>query len=437
MAGDLAQYPMVLYTIPDITASMAEQPTASETNLGTDVVAYIKAIGPALFLAAVVVGPGSIALSTIAGGLYGYSLVWVPVIATIFMITYVWMAARIALATGETIFGATRIKYTQTVALLGGVFGFLTILAFQVGNNAGIGFASEALFGGDVRLWAAMFTLVAIGFVWLPNLYDKIEWLVRIVVGVMLVAFVGTLALVGIDVEALAAGLVPSFPEFDAVTLSLGMAATTFSIAAAVYISHLMTEKEWGPERFAKQSADTIIGIAILGLIATVILLTSASVIHGGEGDLVFSAHEMALQLEPLVGSGAFYLFTIGFFFAALSSLVVNALIGSTLFVDGRGEDPSMDERPVKIWASIAMLLGLIPVLLFQEDPIEILRLAQALAIVAFPLLAYLVLAISSDDDLMGEHANGRFVLALGIIGYVAVIAIILNYFYEVWQFLL
>ncbi|UWG49303.1 Mn2+ and Fe2+ transporter of the NRAMP family (plasmid) [Halalkaliarchaeum sp. AArc-CO] len=415
---------------------MGSEAMTDSNKSGNRITNYLRAIGPALFLAAVVVGPGSIALSTIAGGLYGYSLVWVPIITTIFMITYVWMAARIALVTGETIFGATRKKYSQNIAFLGGFFGFLTILAFQVGNNAGIGFASEALVGGDVRLWAAVFTLVAIGFVWLPDLYDKIEWLVRIVVGIMLIAFVGTLALVGVDLNAAAVGLVPSFPTFDAVTLSLGMAATTFSIAAAVYISHLMAEKEWGPERLTQQSADTIIGIAVLGLIATIILLTSAAVIFEGAGEPVFSAHGMALQLEPLVGPGAFYLFTIGFFFAALSSLVVNALIGATLFVDGRDMDPSMDERPVKMWASAAMLVGLLPVLVFQENPIEILRLAQALAIVAFPLLAFLVLAIYTDEDMMGEYVSGPVIKGLGIIGYFTVIGIILNYFYEVWQFL-
>lgn len=46
-----------------------------------------------------------------------------------------------------------------------------------------------------------------------------------------------------------------------------------------------------------------------------------------------------------------------------------------------------MDKRPVKVWSSVAMLLGLIPVLLFQENPIGILRAAQAPAIIAFPLL--------------------------------------------------
>ncbi|WP_255171494.1 Nramp family divalent metal transporter [Natrononativus amylolyticus] len=390
-----------------------------------------KAMGPALVLAAVVVGPGSIALSTIAGSLYGYQLLWVPVIATVFMITYTWMAARIGLVTGDTLFQATREKFGTVVALAGGFFGFVTILAFQAGNNAGIGFASNALFGYDVRLWAAVFSAAAIGFIWLPDLYDKIELLVKFTVGVMIVAFFGTLAIVGVDVGDAATGLVPSFPDVDSVFLSLGMAATTFSIAAAVYQSHLMKEKDWGPEELSQQGFDSILGIAVLGLIATVVLLTSASVIHG-EADPVFSAEGMAAQLEPLAGPVAFYLFTLGFFFAALSSLVVNALIGATLLVDGYGGNPSMDGRPVKQWSSIAILIGLAVVLVFREDPIELLRVAQASAVVAFPILGFLVLSIASDSEFMGEHANGIGANALGLIGYLAIIGIVINYLREV-----
>lgn len=414
---------------------MAFDDTQTKATTGGGMLGKLKAIGPALLLAAVVVGPGSIALNTIAGSLYGYSLLWVPVVATAFMILYAWLAARIGLVTGGTLFDVTRDTYGTAIARLGGVSGFLTILAFQAGNNAGIGFASNALFGGDVRLWAGVFTALAVGFVWLPDLYDRIELLVRLVVGVMMIAFIGTLAIVGFDPGAAASGLVPGVPDVDGLLLSLGIAATTFSIAAAVYQTHLMKEKKWGVERLEQGAIDTFLGIAVLGLLAISIMLTSASVIYG-RADPVFSAAGMARQLEPLAGPGAFYLFTAGFFFASLSSLVVNALIGSTLLVDGFDREPSMDGRPVKIWSTVAMAFGLVVVLLFQEDPIELLRVAQALAVVAFPLLAFLVVALSADEAVMGEHANGTAVNALAAAGYLVVIGIVLNYLWEVVQFL-
>lgn len=390
----------------------------------------LGAVGPALLLAAVVVGPGSIALSTIAGGMYGYTLLWVPVAATMFMITYTWMAARIGLVTEKTFFEATRQKYGDTVAKVGGVFGFLTILAFQAGNNAGIGFASAALFGvGDPELWAIVFTVFAAAFLWLPSLYDKVEILVRAVVGIMLVSFVATLLIVGVDFSSAARGLVPSFPDQAAVLLSLGLAATNFSIVAAVYQTNLMTEKDWGPEKLSDEGFDSTLGIAVLGLIVMTILLTSAAAIFGTDAQ-VFSAQGMAEQLRPFAGPAAFYLFTTGFFFASLSSLVVNALIGGALLTDGFDRDPSMDSRPVKYTATGAMVIGTIAILLTHGagSPTELLRVAQALAVVAFPLLGFLIVSIARDGSMMGEYKNAWYVDVLAGFGYLAIIGIIVNY---------
>jgi Mn2+/Fe2+ NRAMP family transporter len=388
-------------------------------------------VGPALVLATVVIGPGSLTLHTIAGGLYGYQLLWVPVAATVLMAIFTWMSARIGLVTGKTLFEVTREKYGPRVARIGGVFGFLAVLAFQAGNSAAVGFAANAFFGGDVRLWALIFFFPALGLIFLPNLYGKIELLVKVVVGLMLLSFLGALVIVGIDPAGAVAGLVPSYPDREAVFLMLGMTATTFSIAAAVYQGYLMKEKKWGIDELGSESLDTIVGIGILGSISIVILLTSAGAIYGS-ADPVFSAQRMSSQLEPLIGPAAFYLFTIGFFFASFSSLVVNPLIGATLLADSLGKDSSMDRRPVKIWTAVAMVVGLSVVLAFEGSPVELLRIAQGLAVVAFPLLGYLLLAISQDKSIMGVHVNKKWVLALAVLGYVVIIGIVLNYLRQI-----
>ena len=88
--------------------------------------------------------------------------------------------------------------------------------------------------------------MVGFVLVMLPNLYQTLETFVKIVVGLMLISFVGTLAMVGVRGSAALAGLVPSFPDDEAVFLSVGMASTTFSILAAVYQGYLVREKGWG-----------------------------------------------------------------------------------------------------------------------------------------------------------------------------------------------
>lgn len=393
--------------------------------------ARLKHVGPAFIIAAVVLGPGSITLSTIAGSLYGYELVWVPAIATLFMIIYTWMSARIGLVTRQTLFQATRRKYGSTIAKAGGLFGFASIVAFQAGNNAGVGFSTDALLGVGVRFWAAAFSVIGFGLLLLPNLYRKLELIVKAMVGIMIVAFAGTLAIVGIDAGQFATGLVPQFPDPQSVFLALGMTATTFSIAAAAYQTHLMKEKNWGAEKLSVEGLDTVLGISILGGISVLVQLTSAAVIYG-KSDPVFSAQTMALQLEPLAGPAAFYLFTCGFFFASLSSLIVNPLIGATLLMDGFDVDSSMDRWPVKIWALAAMAAGLGVVLIFRGSPVEVLRLAQGLSIVAFPVLGFLVLSIARDRKIMGEHANGTAMNVIAFLGYLAIIGMVINYIRQI-----
>lgn len=70
-----------------------------------------------------------------------------------------------------------------------------------------------------------------------------------------------------------------------------------------------------------------------------------------------------------------------------------------------------MDSRPVKGWTILGLVCGLacglVVVLIFRGSPIELLRIAQGFAIVAFPLLGYLVLSIAGDREVMGNTPTG------------------------------
>lgn len=389
-----------------------------------------RKLGPALVLATAVLGPGSLTLHTLAGSLYGYRLLWVPVASTILMVVYTYLSARIAIVTDRTFFEIVRAHFGATASLAGGISAFLAVVAFQSGNTAGVGFALDAVFGGGVRIWSAALTAAALGLILLPDLYRKLELLVKVVVGVMLLTFLGTLAIVGVRAEEIAAGFVPRFPDGASVFLTLGIMATTFSIVAAVYQGYLVREKRLRSDDLERVGMDSVFGIGVLGAISVVVLLTSAGVIRTS-GEPVFSAQAMALQLEPVAGPLAFYLFALGFFFAAFSSQIINPLVGSTLLMDSVGGDPRMDGRPVKVWAATILALGLVPVLLFAGSPVELLRMAQGVAVVALPILGYFVLALSRSRALMGAHASRGWVALVAILGYLTVLGISVNYLFQ------
>ena len=92
-----------------------------------------------------------------------------------------------------------------------------------------------------------------------------------------------------------------------------------------------------------------------------------------------------------------------------------------------------MDGRPVKLWTTVALAIGLGVVLVFRGSPVELLRVAQGSAVVAFPVLGFLVLSLAGDRSLMGEYAAERWVYALAVGGYVTILGIALNYLREVF----
>ena len=91
-----------------------------------------------------------------------------------------------------------------------------------------------------------------------------------------------------------------------------------------------------------------------------------------------------------------------------------------------------MEGRPVRLWSAVGLVIGLVVVLIFNESPIELLRLAQALAVVAFPVLGLLVLTLSRDRDIMGPYAHKAGVHAMAILGYVAILGIVLAYIVQI-----
>ena len=55
--------------------------------------AFIKSLGPGVITAALVFGPGSLTINTKLGASYGYSLLWVLILAMLFMSAFTSMSA--------------------------------------------------------------------------------------------------------------------------------------------------------------------------------------------------------------------------------------------------------------------------------------------------------------------------------------------------------
>ena len=365
----------------------------------------LSLVGPGMITAAVVLGPGSITVSSKCGALMGYSVLWVVATATIMMVLFTRMGARIGLLCEESFLTTAAKRYGRWVAVLIGVCGLLIATGFQTGNNIGAGLAASEMFGGSMGTWAVVFTAVALVMLWTSSrVYDLLEKIMVCLVAVMIVSFFGNLCMVRPDAAELVRGFIPSRPKIFGLVVAIS--ATTFSVAAAAFQPYLVRSKGWAAADLRKAMRDSAVGITTLGVISCVIMITSAAVLRP-KGITVKSAVDMARQLEPLLGSLARWLFLFGLWAGAFSSFIVNALIGGTLMADGLGIGDRLERRWAKTLGSVVMLAGTEAALLYGDEPVQLLVMAQKATILGVPLIAVVMLVMANDRRVVGEHRNG------------------------------
>lgn len=385
----------------------------------------IRSLGPGFIIASVVLGPGSIAVSSSVGSEQGYSFLWVIVMAAICMMVYTSMAVRFGLTNKESILQAISNTYGRWFAMIIGVSSFISASCFQFGNNLGIGIGMEGITGIDEHIWPFVFTFLAIILLfWTKNLYKVLEKLMMFLVMTMIVAFLVNLFLTNPDMVEVVKGFSPMSFKFENMDIISALVATTFAINGAMYQSYLVKDKGWKIGHLQRGVNESNMGVFFLALISMLIIITSAAALHP-QGISVRSAADMALQLEALFGSYAKIIFSLGLCAAAFSSLMVNAVIGGGLLSDGFGLGRSMNQKMPKIFTAIILILGMLVAVFFRGDVIYALILAQASTILAVPFIAGGMYLILNNNEIMGKFRNTKKQNLLAVFGFILIVVMV------------
>ncbi|MEZ4810710.1 MAG: Nramp family divalent metal transporter [Allomuricauda sp.] len=385
---------------------------------------FIKVLGPGFIMAAVVLGPGSITISSKIGASLGYNFLWVVLFAAIFMVGYTNMSTRFGVLHSESILGMIAQKYGRWFSVIIGISSFLASISFQFGNNLGVGMGMETLTGIDDGFWVFLFTPLAIVLIFFTkNLYKALEKMMIVMVILMVAAFVINLFFIKPDVTAIASGFVPTAFSMENFNPLIALVGTTFSLNGALYQSYLVQNKGWKLNDKAKSIRDSNLGVFLLATISILVIITAAATLKP-LGITVNSAADMAIQLEAILGSYAKYIFALGFISAAFSSLIVNAVIGGGLLADGLGLGRYMNEKMPKMFTILILLAGMlvsIYVANYLGNPVYSLILAQASSMLSVPLIAIGLLLIINSKGIMGKYRNSLFQNLIGFAGFIVI----------------
>ena len=401
---------------------------------------FLRQLGPAIIVGSVVLGPGSILTASRTGCDFGYDLVWIAALAAVLMVGVTALSARLGATLDGTICDELARRGGRSLAAFVGIVLFLIVACFQFSNNIGV-LAAVTPFADPSGSWpvillVAVNALVILGLFGLPQLYRPVEILMKALVLLMIVAFLGNMILAKPSLTETVAGLLPNLPPevtgsllprrgssgiVDPLLPVVALMGTTFSVAGAFFQSYLVRKKGWTEAHLRQGLVDSAVGISILGLVTVMIMVTAASVLHGRvPGSELQSAADVARLLEPLFGPAAKLLFCTGLLAGALSSFLVNAMIGGTVLADGLGLGGDMDGRWARIFTGCALLVGLGVAIAVQstgERPVNLIIFAQAMTVLGNPVLAGVMLWLS-----LGCNACPAWLRGLTAAGFVVAV---------------
>jgi Mn2+/Fe2+ NRAMP family transporter len=276
-----------------------------------------------------------------------------------------------------------------------------------------------------VSVLVVLFNAVAISFLFaFRDLYKMLERLMMMFVGLMLVSFAINLLRLKPDPVALVKGFIPSAGTIDIALL--GLVGTTFVISAAYYQAYLVRQKGWGLAEMKDGLIDARVGSVIMALITVMLMSTAAAGLFTGEEVTLSDPVAVAVALEPTFGTSGKAIFCLGLFSAAYSSFLVNSMIGGFILADGLGLGSKPSDLWPRIMTTVALLTGMVIALatiLFDFDRTPTIIAAQAVTVVGAPLIAAVMLWLSSRKDVMGEQVAGPVTLGLAGIGLILLLA--------------
>lgn len=381
----------------------------------------LKNIGPGALVAAAFIGPGTVTTCTKSGASAGYTLLWAMLFSTIATIVFQEMASRLGIVTqkglGENIRDRIKNPILKTIAIV------IVIVAIFVGNCA---YETGNLTGGILGIKAVMpsvstavivviLSVLAVLLLWSGN-YKRIEKFLTGLVILMSVVFLVTAIASKPDWGAVIKGLfVPSMGENDLMTI-VGLIGTTV-VPYNLFLHASSSSERWksgNKEDVINARIDTVISIGLGGLVSMAIIVAASANLHG-TGAEISNGADMALAVEPILGSWAKWFIAIGLLAAGFSSAITAPLAAAFATTGSLGMEKDMKSNKFRAIWLVVIVIGAVLAIGLGASPTELILVAQAANAIILPLIAFFVLYCVNSKS-MGEFKNGIFSNVLGIV---------------------
>ena len=379
-------------------------------------------IGPGPLVAAAFIGPGTVTLCSIAGLDYGFSLLWALVLSVFATIVLQEMSARLGIISKKGLSEVIRNEIHNPIlkkVIITLILSAIVIgnAAYEAGNISGGVLGLEAVFGENIinlydlniKPYSILLGAIAFALLYIGN-YKIIERSLIFLVIIMSVSFIATAIITRPDLMDLLHGLlVPKFPK-GSVLIVIGLIGTTV-VPYNLFLHASLVKEKWHNEsdlKFARN--DTVIAIALGGIVSMCIVISAASL----QIESINNAADLAKGIEPLFGASSKYILAIGLFSAGITSAITAPLAASYVAAGCLGWSISLKSKKFRFVWMLILLAGVISSSLGIKS-IEIIKFAQITNGILLPIIAGFLIWIVNKESVLGKYINSKWQNVTGL----------------------
>ncbi|WP_298533715.1 Nramp family divalent metal transporter [uncultured Algibacter sp.] len=374
---------------------------------------WFKNMGPGPLVAAAFIGPGTVTVCTLAGVGFGYALLWAMLLSIIATIGLQEMAARLGIISQKGLSEIIREELRNPVMK---VFAIILILsaivignaAYEAGNISGgvlgletiLGNESIDVFGFSLNLWSVLIGGFAFILLYLGN-YKVLEKVLVFLVILMSLAFLITAIMTKPSISGIINGtFIPRLSQ-DSLLTVIALIGTTV-VPYNLFLHASLVKEKWHKRTdlmYARK--DTIISVALGGLVSMCIIISATSI---GNAD-VNNVADLAKGLEPLFGSFAKYFLGLGMCAAGITSAITAPLAAAYVATGCLGWDTNMKSIRFRFVWSFVLVIGVLFSTLGIKS-IEIIKFAQITNGILLPVIAGFLIWVMNKSSILGSYKN-------------------------------
>jgi Mn2+/Fe2+ NRAMP family transporter len=384
---------------------------------------HLRSFGPGIVIVLTWLGAGDVVDMGVAGANYGYSLMWVLVVAIFMRFIFVSLIARYQLCNqyGEGVLdGLARLHrwYAPVLFIAAIVMGHV----YESYMTVGAGEVCRNLFRfGETWQWALLCNGVALLLIFRPQ-YERLEIIFKFLLAVLAISFVGSSLWVGIDVGGLIRGLYRfELPDqrgdFNPLLVAIAMIGAVGGSLMNLAYPYFLEAKGWrGPQYRRVQFYDLLLGVVVMILLNLAVWILGAELLYPDKQ--IKALDDLPTLLSAVLGNGGRVLFYLGIFAAVYTSVLGHAAglayMGSHAWLRWRaGTEPIKSDyrkhplyRWIVIWCLVPPLIWTIPGL---PDFVTLTLVANSAQVVLLPLLAGGLWWITASARYIGAAHRNRW----------------------------